>query len=91
MLGEINPVASLIKLDLPEPFAPTNPVIPVRSVSVTWFSAKSGPYHFETRSKARIGGGKLYSIFVSPTRKRGDPIRYDSVPSLARRANKTMR
>src|SRR5205085_10695353 len=42
-------------VDLPAPFAPTRPVLPPVSSSVTWLSASTVPYHLETCSKRRSG------------------------------------
>ena len=65
-VGRSCPVASRSSVVLPAPFAPTSPVIPPRSSSVTWLSPSTGPYHFETCSNSRtgsaVGGGSLIPV-----------------------------
>src|SRR5689334_15891723 len=51
------PLAMRRSVDLPAPFAPTKPVIPPVSSSVTWLSASTEPYHLETCSKSNRGAG----------------------------------
>ena len=53
--GRSWPVASRMSVLLPAPLAPTSPVMPGRSSSVTWLTPMTGPYHLETWSKSRSG------------------------------------
>src|SRR4051812_42854488 len=66
MSGLSCPVISRISVLLPAPLAPTSPVIPGRSSSVTWLTPNTGPYHFETRSHSRSGSAAFRSEFGVP-------------------------
>jgi hypothetical protein len=48
LLGFNWPVISFRKVDLPAPFGPSSPVIPVGTETETSFRPMTCPYHFDT-------------------------------------------
>ena len=83
MSGRSWPVMSRISVLLPAPLAPTRPVMPGRSSSVTWLTPITGPYHFETRSQTSNGmqadGGQTGATRGQRCRRRGvaPPLLHD--------------
>src|SRR5262245_37317721 len=53
-----------IRVLLPAPLEPTNPVMPERSSSVTWLTPMTGPYHFETRWHNKSGVAVVAAVVV---------------------------
>ncbi len=47
MFGFIWPVTSFMKVDLPAPFGPRRPVMPLSIARETSFRPRTFPYHFE--------------------------------------------